>query len=294
MKIAIFGQFYQNTTSPIIEKLFSFLNDNSVISVVYEEFLNILSEEKLISKNYPTFNSHQDLDASFDMLISVGGDGTFLKAATLVRDSNIPILGINAGRLGFLANVQQENISLFLQMVLDKKYTISKRTLLSLHCTETVESLQDLNFAMNEVTVSRKDTTSMITIETYLNGEYLNSYWADGLIISTPTGSTGYSMSCGGPIVAPDAKCLVITPIAPHNLNARPLVIPDDTEVKLKISGREENYLISLDSRLTSVKNEAILTIKKTPFKINMVEITEETFLKTLRNKLLWGEDKRN
>lgn len=294
MKIAIFGQFYQNTTSPIIEKLFSFLNDNSVISVVFEEFLNILSEEKLISKNYPTFNSHQDLDASFDMLISVGGDGTFLKAATLVRDSNIPILGINAGRLGFLANVQQENIALFLQMVLDKKYTISKRTLLSLHCTETVESLQDLNFAMNEVTVSRKDTTSMITIETYLNGEYLNSYWADGLIISTPTGSTGYSMSCGGPIVAPDAKCLVITPIAPHNLNARPLVIPDDTEVKLKISGREENYLISLDSRLTSVKNEAILTIKKTPFKINMVEITEETFLKTLRNKLLWGEDKRN
>lgn len=294
MKIAIFGQFYQNTTSPIIEKLFSFLNDNSVISVVFEEFLNILSEEKLISKNYPTFNSHQDLDASFDMLISIGGDGTFLKAATLVRDSNIPILGINAGRLGFLANVQQENISLFLQMVLDKKYTISKRTLLSLHCTETVESLQDLNFAMNEVTVSRKDTTSMITIETYLNGEYLNSYWADGLIISTPTGSTGYSMSCGGPIVAPDAKCLVITPIAPHNLNARPLVIPDDTEVKLKISGREENYLISLDSRLTSVKNEAILTIKKTPFKINMVEITEETFLKTLRNKLLWGEDKRN
>ena len=294
MKIAIFGQFYQNTTSPIIEKLFSFLNDNSVISVVFEEFLNILSEEKLISKKYPTFNSHQDLDASFDMLISVGGDGTFLKAATLVRDSNIPILGINAGRLGFLANVQQENIALFLQMVLDKKYTISKRTLLSLHCTETVESLQDLNFAMNEVTVSRKDTTSMITIETYLNGEYLNSYWADGLIISTPTGSTGYSMSCGGPIVAPDAKCLVITPIAPHNLNARPLVIPDDTEVKLKISGREENYLISLDSRLTSVKNEAILTIKKTPFKINMVEITEETFLKTLRNKLLWGEDKRN
>ena len=294
MKIAIFGQFYQNTTSPIIEKLFSFLNNNSVTTVVYEDFLNILSEEKLISKNYPTFNSHQDLDASFDMLISVGGDGTFLKAATLVRDSNIPILGINAGRLGFLANVQQENIALFLQMVLDKKYTISKRTLLSLHCTETVESLQDLNFAMNEVTVSRKDTTSMITIETYLNGEYLNSYWADGLIISTPTGSTGYSMSCGGPIVAPDAKCLVITPIAPHNLNARPLVIPDDTEVKLKISGREENYLISLDSRLTSVKNEAILTIKKTPFKINMVEITEETFLKTLRNKLLWGEDKRN
>ena len=147
---------------------------------------------------------------------------------------------------------------------------------------------------MNEITVSRKDTTSMITIETYLNGEYLNSYWADGLIISTPTGSTGYSLSCGGPVLTPDVKSLVITPIAPHNLNARPLVIPDDNEIKLIVSGREENYLISLDSRISSISNNSELTIRKTPFKINMVEIPEETFLKTLRNKLLWGEDKRN
>jgi NAD+ kinase len=147
---------------------------------------------------------------------------------------------------------------------------------------------------MNEISVSRKDTTSMITIETYLNSEFLNSYWADGLIVSTPTGSTGYSMSCGGPILTPNVTSLVITPIAPHNLNARPLVIPDDTEIRLKISGREEQYLVSLDSRIASVKNESILTIKKTPFKIKMVEIQDETFLKTLRNKLLWGEDKRN
>jgi NAD+ kinase len=147
---------------------------------------------------------------------------------------------------------------------------------------------------MNEISVSRKDTTSMITIETYLNGEYLNSYWADGLIISTPTGSTGYSLSCGGPILTPEVKGLVITPIAPHNLNARPLVIPDDTEIKLKVSGREEQYLVSLDSRITSISNNSQLIIKKTPFKINMVEIPEETFLKTLRTKLLWGEDKRN
>jgi NAD+ kinase len=147
---------------------------------------------------------------------------------------------------------------------------------------------------MNEISVSRKDSTSMITIETYLNGEYLNSYWADGLIIATPTGSTGYSMSCGGPILTPDVKSLVITPIAPHNLNARPLVIPDNTEIKLKVSGREEQYLVSLDSRIASVKNETILTIKKTPFQINMVEIPGETFLKKIRKKLLWGEDKRN
>lgn len=294
MKIAIFGQFYQNTTSPIIERLFAFLNDNKVELAVEEKFSSILVENKLIQDTYSKFNSHKDLDKSFDMLISVGGDGTFLRAATLVRNSGIPILGINAGRLGFLATVQQNNIENFLQLVLEKKYTISKRTLLSLTCSPKVEEIAALNFAMNEVTVSRKDTTSMITIETYLNGEYLNSYWADGLIISTPTGSTGYSLSCGGPILMPDVNSLVLTPIAPHNLNARPLVIPDTTTIRLKVSGREENYLVSLDSRTASVKNESVLTIKKTPFKINMVEIPEETFLKTLRNKLLWGEDKRN
>jgi NAD+ kinase len=294
MKVAIFGQYYQNTTLPILERLFSFLNKNTIEVVVEETFLNILEENKLILNAYKKFSSHKDLDKTFDMLISIGGDGTILRAATLVRNSGIPILGINAGRLGFLATVQQENIESFLQLVLEKKYTISKRTLLSLTCFPKIEDLKDLNFAMNEVTISRKDTTSMITIETYLNGEYLNSYWADGLIISTPTGSTGYSMSCGGPILMPDVNSLVLTPIAPHNLNARPLVIPDTTEIKLKVSGREENYLVSLDSRIASVKNEAVLTIKKTPYKINMVEIAEETFLKTLRNKLLWGEDKRN
>jgi len=206
----------------------------------------------------------------------------------------VHILRINAGRLGFLAMVQKENIDNFLQFVIDKNYTTSERTLLSLTCDPPNEAIEDLNFAMNEVTVSRKDTTSMITVETYLNNEYLNSYWADGLIISTPTGSTGYSLSCGGPILTPDVKSLVITPIAPHNLNARPLVIPDDTEIKLRVSGRENQYLISLDSRISSVKNESVLTIKKTDFKIKMVEIPGETFLKTLRNKLLWGEDKRN
>jgi NAD+ kinase len=294
MKVAIYGQYYQNTTSPIIERLLQFLEKNQVAFTIEANFLNMLSENKAVKNNFNTFSSHKDLDKSYDMLLSVGGDGTFLRAATYVRNSGIPILGINAGRLGFLANVQQENIETFLQLVLEKKYKISKRTLLSLNCSPKIASISEINFAMNEVTVSRKDTTSMITIETYLNGEYLTSYWADGLIISTPTGSTGYSLSCGGPILTPDASSLVITPIAPHNLNARPIVIPDSTELKLKVSGREENYLVSLDSRIASVKNESVLTIKKTPFKINMVEITEETFLKTLRKKLLFGEDKRN
>lgn len=293
MKVAIFGQYYQNDTRPIIKDIFVFFNRNQVEMVIEENFLKILYEEKIVEKQYKTFSSHTDLDNSFSIVISIGGDGTILRAATYVRDSGIPILGVNAGRLGFLAKVQKESIESFLQIVLEKKYSITERTLLSMECSPALSQMS-VDFAMNEVAVSRKDTTSMITIETFLNGEYLNSYWADGLIIATPTGSTGYSLSCGGPILTPDVKALVITPIAPHNLNARPLVIPDDTEITLKVSGREEQYLVSLDSRITSVNNNAVLKIKKTPFRINMVEIPEETFFKTLRNKLLWGEDKRN
>lgn len=294
MKVAIYGQYYQNSTEPIIKDIFVFFNRNSVEMVIESEFLAMLYDKKIIEKQYKTFSSHTELDPSFDMLISIGGDGTMLRAATLVRDSGIPLLGVNAGRLGFLASVQKENIANFLQLVIEKKYTISPRSLLSLQCIPENEDIQELNFALNEISVSRKDTTSMITIETDLNDEYLNSYWADGLIIATPTGSTGYSLSCGGPILMPDVSSFVITPIAPHNLNARPLVIPDSTEIRLRVSGREDFYLVSLDSRIASVRNESILIIKKTPYKINMVEIMGETFLKTLRNKLLWGEDKRN
>jgi NAD+ kinase len=294
MKIAIYGQYYLNSTEPIIKDIFVFFKKNNIELIIESAFLEMLYEKNIIHETYQTFASHTELDASFDMLISIGGDGTILRAATLVRNSGVPILGINAGRLGFLATVQKENIDSFLQFVIDKKYSISKRTLLGLDCSPENEAIKEINFAMNEITVSRKDTTSMITIETYLNDEFLNSYWADGLIISTPTGSTGYSMSCGGPILTPEVKSLVITPIAPHNLNARPLVIPDDTEIKLRVTGREDQYLVSLDSRVTTVKNESVLIIKKNPFEINMIEIPEETFLKTLRNKLLWGEDKRN
>jgi NAD+ kinase len=294
MKVAIYGQYYQNSTEPIIKDIFVFFNRNHVEMIIEADFLKLLYEKKIVAKEYKTFSSHTELNNTFDMLLSIGGDGTILRAATLVRDSGIPILGVNAGRLGFLASVQKENIENFLQFVIEKKYTISPRSLLSLQCIPENEELADLNFAMNEISVSRKDTTSMITIDTSLNDEHLNSYWADGLIIATPTGSTGYSLSCGGPILTPDVASFVITPIAPHNLNARPLVIPDTKEIKLKVTGREEFYLISLDSRIASVRNESVLIIKKTPFKINMVEIPDETFLKTLRNKLLWGEDKRN
>ena len=217
-----------------------------------------------------------------------------MKAATFIRDKNIPIIGINAGRLGFLATVQFENIETLLQKVLAKEYCISKRSLLSITTTPEYENFSVLDFALNEVTVARKDTTSMITVETFLDGEYLTSYWADGLIVSTPTGSTGYSLSCGGPVLTPDVNSFVITPMAPHNLNARPLVITDDTEIELRVSGREEQFLISLDSRIAAVSKDTIVKIKKTPFTISIVEFKEESFLNTIRKKLLWGADKRN
>lgn len=292
MKIAIFGQYYQSDTEEIVEKVLQILLENKVEVIIEKKFKQNIKTE--LKEKCNSYSSHEELEHDIDVLISIGGDGTILRAVTYVRDKNIPIVGINAGRLGFLATVQIKSIEPFLYRILARDYSISKRSLLSLSCTPKNPDLVDLNFALNEITVSRKDTTSMITIETYLNGEYLTSYWADGLIISTPTGSTGYSLSCGGPVLTPNVNSLVITPIAPHNLNARPLVIPDDTEITLKVSGREEQYLVSLDSRITSVTNETLLKIEKTSFEINMVAFNEEGFLKTIRKKLLWGEDRRN
>ena len=294
MKVAIYGQYYQNSTEPIIRDIFVFFNENHVEMVIEEAFLKLLYEKEIVKKEYKTFQSHKELDASFDIMISIGGDGTILRAATLVRDSGIPILGVNAGRLGFLAMVQKDEIAEFLQLIIEKKYTISERNLISLTGTPDIPEISDINFAMNEISVSRKDTTSMITIDTSLNNEYLTSYWADGLIISTPTGSTGYSLSCGGPVLTPEVASFVVTPMAPHNLNARPLVITDDTEITLKVSGREEQFLISLDSRIASVSIDTTVYIKKAPFSLSIIEFKEETFLATIRKKLLWGADKRN
>jgi NAD+ kinase len=294
MKIAVFGQYYQNNTHSIVEKVVAFLEQNNIEICFYKIFYDKLIENEVSLSEYSTFDSHECLKDNFDYLISIGGDGTILRAATFVRNYNLPIIGINAGRLGFLATIQEENIEKLLTRVVANDFSISKRTLVSLHTHPENVDLEDINFALNEITVSRKDTTSMITIETYINNEYLNSYWADGLIISTPTGSTGYSLSCGGPVIMPTSNCFVITPIAPHNLTARPLIIPDDSELTLKIKGREEQYLVSLDSRITSVSNETTLTVKKSDFYISIIEFPEEGFLRTIRKKLLWGEDKRN
>lgn len=294
MKIALFGQYYQNSTAEIVQKVVTFLESNAITIAFEASFLASLKEKNIISKEYETYSNYNNLDSAFKALISIGGDGTILKAATFVRDKNIPIIGINAGRLGFLATIQFENIETLLQKLLDNDYAISKRSLLSIETTPEYDNFKELDFALNEVTVARKDTTSMITIITYLNGEYLTSYWADGLIVSTPTGSTGYSLSCGGPVLTPNVESLVITPMAPHNLNARPLVITDDMEIELRISGREEQFLISLDSRISAVSKDTIVRIKKSPFTISIIEFKEESFLNTIRKKLLWGEDKRN
>lgn len=294
MKIAIFGQYYQNNTAEIVTKVVAFLEANTISIAFERSFLEILQEKNIVKNDYPSFSSYAELDSNFEALISIGGDGTILKAATFIRDKNIPIIGINAGRLGFLATVQYENIEPLLQKVIQKEYIISKRSLLSVRTNPEYDNFNELDFALNEVTVARKDTTSMITIDTSLNNEYLTSYWADGLIVSTPTGSTGYSLSCGGPVLTPEVASFVVTPMAPHNLNARPLVITDDTEISLKVSGREEQFLISLDSRIAAVSIDTTVYIKKASFTLSIIEFKEETFLTTIRKKLLWGADKRN
>lgn len=293
MKVAIYGQTYQDNAFDYVEELLDEL-DNVKSEVFIEKDFYQLFKKKKDSVSYPTFTSERGLDHTFDMFVSFGGDGTILRATTFVKDLGIPIVGVNTGRLGFLSTFKKEDVRKVIQEFKKGDYSIIERSLVQIHAEALDVEFGSLNFALNEITVSRKDTTSMITVETFLNNEYLTSYWADGLIISTPTGSTGYSLSCGGPVIIPTAKSLVLTPIAPHNLNARPLVISDDTEIRLRVSGREDNHLVSLDSRIASLENGHEITITKAPFTIKMIEYTSESFLKTLRNKLLWGEDRRN
>ncbi|WP_446050548.1 NAD kinase [Zobellia laminariae] len=293
MKVAVYSQMYQEDTLQYVMELLDELEKEHAVIAIEKEFHDFLSK-KYSSANFATFTDTEGLDSSFDMFVSFGGDGTILRATTFVKDSGIPIVGVNTGRLGFLSTFSKEEVRKVVQEFKKGSYTIVERSLVEVDKGTDIPELNGLHFALNEITVSRKDTTSMITVETYLNNEYLTSYWADGLIISTPTGSTGYSLSCGGPVIEPTAKSLVLTPIAPHNLNARPLVISDDTEIRLKVSGREDNHLISLDSRIASVENGKEIRIKKADFVIKMIEYTSESFLKTLRNKLLWGEDSRN
>ena len=292
MKIAVYGQNFQNESNQkAYEILVNCLANYKTQVFVESKFLEIQKETYHSDWSFGIF---KELDNSYDLFISIGGDGTILRAITYVRDLDIPIVGINTGRLGFLATVQTNEIKDALSDIFNSKYKISNRTLVSVNISPKNKLVTETNFALNEVTISRKNTTSMITVETHLDDEYLTSYWADGLILSTPTGSTGYSLSCGGPVISPNAGSFVLTPIAPHNLNARPLVIPDNTDVKLKVEGREDQFLLSLDSRIITLPNSTTVTIKKADFKIKMVELLNESFIDTLRKKMLWGEDRRN
>lgn len=293
-KVAIYGQSYSISAEKEIQILLQVLEDNNIESFIEKKFYDLLIEGNILDRTFPTFSHFNDLNTSFEFLFTLGGDGTILRAITYVRDLGIPILGINTGRLGFLATINKKTIKESINLILKGDYSIQERTLLEVQTSPKTEELNELNFALNEVTIARKNTTSMIGVKTSLNNEYLTNYWADGLIIATPTGSTGYSLSCNGPVISPDSKNVVITPIAPHNLNARPMVISDDTNIELTIDSREKDFLISLDSRITSVPKNTSIFIKKATFTIKSIIPNNQSFLQTLRTKLLWGEDTRN
>ncbi len=294
MKIGIYGQFYHPNSEKYIQAILNALQVRDVEIVIEENFLQLMKKHEEFHPNISNLPTFSKLDNTYNFFFSIGGDGTILRSITFVRDLNIPIVGVNTGRLGFLSTIQKQDIAESISQVLEGNYDISERSLLSLTTAPDHEEIVPLNFALNEIAVNRKNTTSMIKIETIVNNEYLTSYWSDGLIISTPTGSTGYSLSCGGPVIDPQNQSIIITPIAPHNLNVRPFVVPDKSIIKLKVSGREEIHLVSLDSRIITLKTETVLTIKRAPFNINLVQLKNASFTKTLRKKLLWGEDKRN
>ncbi len=292
MKIAIYGRATNNNTSEHIQRLFHKLNQYKTEMVIYEPFYKFLKQKIQISGDIKIFNSHSDLNRDVDCMLSIGGDGTFLETLSFIRNSGIPVLGINTGHLGFLANVAQTEINNAIDALLNKKFSIEKRALLSISASNNL--FGDVNYGLNELTIFKKDSSSMITIHTYINGEFLNSYFADGLIIATPTGSTAYSLSCGGPLVMPDSQNFVITPIAPHNLNVRPLVISDNNIITLKVEGRSSHYLATLDSRNEIIDSSVELTLKKADFYMHLIKLENQNFLNTIRNKLLWGLDKRN
>ncbi|AOW20639.1 NAD kinase [Urechidicola croceus] len=294
MKIAIYGHYFNEDAKQYVEDLLNALDSKNANIYIEENFCKLIKSSLKIETDYNTFSNHKELNNSFDFMFTIGGDGTILRSITYIRDSNIPVIGVNIGRLGFLATVKKEQISEAIEALFNKDFKVEERVLLTVKTEPQIEELKDLNFALNEITLSRKDTASMITVETYLDEEYLTSYWADGLITSTPTGSTGYSLSCGGPVITPQAKSLVLTPVAPHNLNARPLIIPDKTKIKMKVSGRENEFFMSLDSRIATISNETDIYIEKAPFTIKMIELHKHSFIKTLRKKLLWGADTRN
>jgi len=292
MKIAIYGREFNNSVLPFVQDVFDALEFYNIETLVHKEYYDFIKDKVKLPKELDTFSNHPELCNNADVLISLGGDGTLLDTLALVRDSGIPVIGINFGRLGFLASINKNEIKNAIEGLLNKEYSLDKRTLLN------VESKHNLfgeeNFALNDITIHRRDNTAMMIIHAYMNDEFINSYWADGLIIATPTGSTAYSLSCGGPIIFPSAQNFVITPIAPHNLNVRPVIIPDNVSLRFEVEARSTKFLVSCDSRTATVDRSVKITINKAAFHVNLVRLNNESYLTTLRNKLLWGIDTRN
>ena len=286
MKFALFTKLDSNENNDHIFSVFKSLDKHQLDYDVDSQSFDLISKLDNYNGDF-NFGKVEKLSNEYDFVISIGGDGTILRSANEIGELSIPIIGLNKGRLGFLANSPIEIIDSIIEKITNSNYRISERTIIQ------VEFEGKTKNALNEISISRKNTTSLITIDTKLNDQYLNTYWADGLIISTPTGSTGYSLSCGGPIIMPDSKNLVLTPIAPHNLNARPLVISDNKQIEISINGRENEYFVSADSQIFSVNIDSKINISKAPYFLKMVEFEEDSYINTLREKLMWGKDKR-
>lgn len=291
MTAGIFGKHFGPEFNEAISYLFKALHAHGVKTCVYEPFCAFMNASIAEAKNQPTFKNRSEV-ADMDWIISIGGDGTLLDSVTLVGDSNVPILGFNTGRLGFLSNINTPLLDKAVDSLVNKTYETDKRALIEVVASDI--DLGDVNFALNEVTIHKKETSSMISIHAYMQEQFVNTYWADGLIVSTPTGSTAYSLSCGGPIVMPGTDSWVLTPIAPHNLNVRPLVIPNNAQIKLKAEGREPNFLLTLDSRSFTISENTEVTLRNAPFEVELINLEGQYFFNTIRNKLMWGIDRRN
>jgi NAD+ kinase len=291
MKIAVHGKKLVEENQEHIKELFSDLQKRDVDLIISEPFLHSLHKFGINTAGSSVYKKGENLK-DVDLLISLGGDGTLLESVTHVGKLETPILGINTGRLGFLATTPKTNIKGALDALFKKSYHYDSRALIKLESDKDL--FEGLNFGLNEFTILKKDTSSMIVVHTFINGEYLNSYWADGLIVATPTGSTGYSLSCGGPVVLPQSNNFIITPVSPHNLNVRPLIVSDKSVISFEIEGRSKNYLVSLDSRSRTVDASIQMAVRKEDFRAKLIRLNGYNFLDTLRNKLNWGLDSRN
>ena len=291
MKIAVFCAYDTPATIEYAKATISYLENKGHRLTLDSRLTDHLPEE---AKKYNTFDASTTLDLEHDYLFSIGGDGTLLRSIPFVKDTENPILGINTGRLGFLTSLQKESLNEALDKFFDKKFKLIKRDLLALELSYPFEEIDKFSYALNEISINRKNTTAMLSIKTQIDKEFLTTYWAAGLIISTPTGSTGYSLSSGGPILTPETEGIVLNPIAPHNLNIRPLVVPNKASIEIRVDGRGEDHLISLDSRIYTIENGTQIRVKKAPFSVFTVELEEDNYFKTLREKLFWGYDARN